>query len=149
MYKKIILVLAVLFMIGCTTSADHVDVMEDEMDDGMMDDSDAMMDDSMMEDLEETITFTLTGHNFAFEMEGEENPTLTVQEGDVVRIEFSSTSGFHDVVIDEFSAATKQVRPEDGMTYVEFVADASGTYEYYCSVGSHRAQGMVGTLIVE
>jgi len=34
-------------------------------------------------------------------------------------------------------------------TSVTFVADKTGTFEYYCSVGNHRAQGMVGKLIVE
>lgn len=37
----------------------------------------------------------------------------------------------------------------DGVTSVTFVADTLGTFEYYCSVGNHRAQGMVGNLVVE
>lgn len=94
-------------------------------------------------------TFVMTGENFKFVMNGEDNPTLTVQQGDRVRIEFSSTDGFHDWVVDEFSAATEKVRPEDGVTVVEFTADQAGEFEYYCSVGSHRANGMWGTLIVE
>ena len=32
---------------------------------------------------------------------------------------------------------------------VEFVASIAGTFEYYCSVGEHRAKGMKGNLIVE
>jgi plastocyanin len=65
----------------------------------------------------------------------------------VVRIEFTSTSGFHDWVIDEFDAATDRVR--DGETSsVTFVADQAGIFEYYCSVGSHRANGMHGRFIV-
>ena len=35
------------------------------------------------------------------------------------------------------------------MTFVEFTVDKTGTFEYYCSVGQHRANGMVGNLIVE
>jgi plastocyanin len=66
-----------------------------------------------------------------------------------VRIEFTALEGFHDWKVDVFDAATEKVRPENGMTSVEFVADAIGTFEYYCSVGQHRAQGMVGNLIVE
>jgi nitrite reductase (NO-forming) len=34
-------------------------------------------------------------------------------------------------------------------TSVEFVADKTGTFEYYCSVGAHRAMGMTGSLVVE
>jgi len=32
---------------------------------------------------------------------------------------------------------------------VTFVADKAGEYEFYCSVGQHRANGMVGKLIVK
>jgi len=32
---------------------------------------------------------------------------------------------------------------------VEFTADTPGEFEYYCSVGQHRANGQVGKLIVE
>jgi len=65
-----------------------------------------------------------------------------------VRIEFTSISGIHDWTVDEFFAATDRV--SDGeITAVEFVADKKGTFEYYCSVGRHRANGMKGSLVVE
>jgi plastocyanin len=82
-------------------------------------------------------------------MDGVDNPTLRVQQGDTVRIEFTSTDGFHDWVLDGFDAATERVRPDDEMTVVEFVADEVGTFSYYCSVGSHRQQGMEGIIVVE
>lgn len=91
----------------------------------------------------ESHTFTVTGTNFAFDV-----TEMRVKEGDTVTVNFEAAEGFHDWVIDAFDAATDQVRPGTP-TSVTFVADAAGTYEYYCSVGSHRAQGMVGTLIVE
>ena len=31
----------------------------------------------------------------------------------------------------------------------EFTADKVGSFEYYCSVGSHRSMGMKGVLKVE
>lgn len=95
-----------------------------------------------------TTTFVLTGENFKFLMDGVEAPELRVKQGDVVRIEFTSTSGFHDWIVDEFGAATERVRDGES-TFVEFVADQKGTFEYYCGVGSHRANGMKGNLIVE
>lgn len=98
---------------------------------------------------EPTQVFVLTGENFAFFINGVEAPDIRVKQGNLVRIEFTSTNGFHDWVIDEFNAKTEQVRPENGMTAVEFVADKTGTFEYYCSVGQHRANGMRGNLIVE
>lgn len=88
-------------------------------------------------------TFELTGRNFAFSQK-----EIRVNQGDTVRIVFSSTQGFHDWVIDEFNAATKRVNPNT-TTEVTFTADKTGTFEYYCSVSNHRQQGMVGTLIVE
>ena len=94
-------------------------------------------------------TFILTGENFKFVMNGIDNPDIKVKEGDTIRIEFSSMQGFHDWVVDEFDAATNQIRDTDEPTFVEFVADKKGTFEYYCSVGQHRANGMKGKLVVE
>ncbi len=86
--------------------------------------------------------FTVSGTNFAFEPS-----TITVNKGDNVRIVFKNTQGFHDWKIDEFGAATKQTgAPTEEV--LEFVADKAGTFEYYCSVGQHRAMGMKGTLVV-
>ncbi len=95
-----------------------------------------------------TATFKLTGENFKFLMDGKENPELRVKKGDRVRIEFTSTQGFHDWVVDEFNASTKQVWAVNS-TFVEFVADKKGTFDYYCSVGRHREMGMKGNLVVE
>ena len=79
-----------------------------------------------------------------------DNPDLKVKQGDKVRIEFTSSQGFHDWKIDEFSAATERVSDTDSKTVtVEFIADKKGTFEYYCSVGEHRLMGMKGNLIVE
>jgi plastocyanin len=104
------------------------------------------------QELEEAdITFTLTGKNFEYNNEeGESNPTLTVQEGDVVRIEYTTESGFHDFVIEEFEGATtEKVRSEAGTQTIQFTANKKGSFEYYCSVGSHKEQGMKGAFIVE
>lgn len=86
--------------------------------------------------------FTVTGKNFSF------SPTiLSVKKDDRVKITFKNTGGFHDFRIDEFSVASKQFR--GGQEEVlEFVADKVGSFEYYCSVGAHRATGMKGTLTV-
>lgn len=92
--------------------------------------------------------FVLTGENFKFVLDGEDNPEIRVNEGDKVRIEFISTSGFHDWVLEEFGAATAKVG-ENGETYVEFIAGEKGTFEYYCSVGAHRDNGMKGVFVVE
>ena len=85
----------------------------------------------------------VTGSNFKFD-----KSEIRVKAGDTVKIKFVNSQGFHDFVIDEFDVATKQTNgPSEEV--VEFVADKAGTYEFYCSVGQHRAMGMKGSLIVE
>ncbi len=87
--------------------------------------------------------FTIEGANFNFSVK-----EIKVNQGDTVQITFKNKDGFHDWVIDEFAAKTKQLTA-GGEETVEFVADKAGTFEYYCSVGQHRQNGMVGKLIVE
>lgn len=87
--------------------------------------------------------FTISGQNFSF------NPNkISVKKGDRVRITFNNTSGFHDLVIDGYGLATKQAQAPD-TEILEFTADKVGSFEYYCSVGSHRSMGMTGTLMVK
>lgn len=93
-------------------------------------------------------TFVVESSHLRFYIDGVENPEIKVKEGDRVRIEFSSEEGFHDFVIDEFGVATEKVSAGSSSS-VEFVADKKGTFEYYCSVGKHRANGMFGKFIVE
>lgn len=90
----------------------------------------------------QTKSFTVTGSNFSFTPS-----TLTVNKGDKVKITFVNSGGTHDFKIDEFSVATKKISG-GSRDVVEFTADKSGTFEFYCSVGSHRAMGMKGTLTV-
>lgn len=87
--------------------------------------------------------FTVTGKNFAFAP-----AAMTVNKGDRVRITFVNDSGTHDLVIDEFNARTKIIQGGAQET-IEFVADKTGSFEYYCSVGQHREMGMKGTLTVK
>ncbi len=88
-------------------------------------------------------TVAVSGKNFSF------TPNeIRVKKGDKVKINFTSTNGFHDWKVDEFQAATKRVNSGETAS-VEFTASKVGTFEFYCSVGSHRAMGMKGKLIVE
>jgi|SRR3989344_1919121 len=101
------------------------------------DDTDTTMDQSA------NATINLTAKNFEFSQK-----EIRVKLGDTVKVVLTSEQGFHDFVIEEFDAATEQIN-QGQTSEVTFVADQSGTFEYYCSVGSHRQMGMVGTLIVE
>ena len=89
-------------------------------------------------------SFEVSAANFAYSTK-----EIRVKKGDTVTINFQSTGGLHDWVVDEFEGArTDQVRPGT-KTSATFTADKSGTFEFYCAVGDHRAMGMVGKLIVE
>lgn len=73
---------------------------------------------------------------------------IRVKVGDRVKITLNSVSMMHDFTIDELNVKSATA-PAGQSTTVEFTADKAGTFEYYCSVGSHRAQGQIGKLIVE
>jgi len=87
--------------------------------------------------------FIISGQNFSF------SPSLiTVKKGDKVKITFKNTSGFHDFKIDEYGVATKQSK-SPYQEVLEFTANKVGSFEYNCSVGTHRTMGMKGTFKVE
>ena len=71
-----------------------------------------------------------------------------MNKGDRVKIIFKNTQGFHNFVIDRYGLATPQKQSPD-TEVLEFTADKVGSFEYYCAVGTHRQQGMRGTLLVE
>ena len=73
--------------------------------------------------------------------------TITARKGETVRVTFKNADGMHDWNIDECKVATKVIQAGQEET-IEFVADKIGTFEYYCSVGNHRAMGMKGTFTV-
>jgi len=73
--------------------------------------------------------------------------TMSVNVGDTVKITLKNVNGVHDLKIDEFNASTRVLNAGE-METITFVALKAGTFQYYCSVGNHRAMGMVGTLTV-
>ncbi len=95
------------------------------------------------ENMMEAEVITVEGANFKFLPD-----TITVKKGQKVQIMFKNVEGFHDFVIDEFDVRTAKLQA-GGEETVEFTPTEAGTFEYYCSVGTHRQMGMVGTLIVE
>ncbi len=91
----------------------------------------------------EVKTFNVSGKPYSF------TPSeIRVKKGDTVRIVFTNQQGTHNWVIDEFNARTNILQAGQSET-IDFLADKTGSFEYYCSVGNHRALGMKGTLIVE
>ena len=87
--------------------------------------------------------FTIEAKKFSF------TPSeIKVKKGETVKITLKNVEGVHNWKLDEFSAGTKNLQAGQEET-IEFVADKTGEFEYYCSVGNHRQLGMVGTLTVE
>ena len=87
--------------------------------------------------------FTITAKNFSLTPN-----TITVQKGDTVKITFVNSDGFHDFKIDEFNISTNKIST-DKQEIVTFVADKTGSFEYYCSVGNHKSMGMKGILSIK
>jgi VCBS repeat-containing protein len=90
-----------------------------------------------------TKEFTVNASNFTFDIK-----ELKVKKGDTVKLTLNNKEGFHDWRLDEFNANTKVLKAGETET-ITFVVNKTGTFEYYCSVGQHRAMGMKGNLIVE
>lgn len=88
--------------------------------------------------------FTVEGGNFFFKPN-----VLKVKKGEPVTITFKNTEGFHDFVIDGIAGAKTQRIQTGTSESITFTPDKAGSFEFYCSVGSHRQMGMKGTLTVE
>ena len=86
---------------------------------------------------------TVDGKNYAFTPS-----SITVHQGDTVKISFKDDEGFHNLVVDGYDVKTETIKAGN-ISSVQFVADKAGTFAYYCSVGNHREKGMEGKLIVQ
>lgn len=73
---------------------------------------------------------------------------IKLKVGEKVKIVMTSKDMMHDFIIDELGVKLPITKSGETNT-VEFTATKAGTFEYYCSVGQHRAQGQIGKLIVE
>ncbi len=87
--------------------------------------------------------FNVSGANFRFDPK-----IITVKKGDKVRIIFKPLDMQHDLDITDLGVDSP-VTVAGETSEIEFTASKAGQFEYFCSVGNHRANGMVGTLIVE
>ena len=71
---------------------------------------------------------------------------ISVNKGDIVRIKVTNIKGAHDFTLDEYGI--KKTTPLNQEVVIEFTADKSGEFIYYCSVFGHRQKGQWGTLKV-
>jgi len=83
------------------------------------------------------------------DIEGIVNPTLRVNDGDVVQISLVNNDGIdHDVVFPDFKAGTDRVNRKGASSVTVFRADKAGEHPYFCSLPGHRQAGMEGKLVV-
>jgi nitrite reductase (NO-forming) len=83
------------------------------------------------------------------DIEGIVNPTLRVNDGDVVQVSLVNNDGIdHDVVFPDFKAGTDRVNRKGASSVTVFRADKAGEHLYFCSLPGHRQAGMEGKLVV-
>lgn len=87
------------------------------------------------------ITVDMEAGNFFFSPS-----TIRASAGDTVNVQFLKNTGFHTFVIDEIGV---KFTVAEGETLSFTAPTEPGSYAYYCDIGSHRALGMEGTLIVQ
>jgi len=111
-----------------------------------------MMQDKSLEDMEpvksgQEADVTINMSNFKFSVE-----QIKAAPGETVTIKLTNSGGTHDFVIDELNIASKQIQTGEETVIsvtVPPTAQPGSEFEYYCSVGDHRQQGMVGVITVE
>jgi plastocyanin len=75
---------------------------------------------------------------------------LVIKAGEEITIKLNNLEGNHDLVIDELDTHSEHFKPgESGeMKFIAGKEHIGKTYEFYCSVGSHRVLGMVGNITI-
>ena len=87
--------------------------------------------------------FTIRESNFELDVK-----EIKVKQGDKVKITVINDKGFHNFAVPDFNVRTEMgSTPKEMM--LEFTADKSGEFPYFCEVIGHRNAGMEGKLIVE
>lgn len=94
------------------------------------------------EDKVQEITLEVQEYSFSKE-------SLTIKKGQKVRLTLVNKGKMsHDFVVERMNVTTELAGAGESVT-VEFTISDAGTYNFYCSVGNHRAMGMEGKLNVE
>ena len=87
---------------------------------------------------------TVEGDEYAFSPE-----SITVLAGEKIRLTFKNMGNLpHNFAIDELGVSTKTIAGGNSDT-IEFTAETTGTFAFYCSIAGHRQLGMEGELEVQ
>lgn len=75
--------------------------------------------------------------------------TLNFSTGDTVELTFKNEGTVsHNLTIQDLGLTTKTIAPGTSDT-IEFTVEKTGTYDFFCTVDSHEALGMKGTIVVD
>ena len=78
-------------------------------------------------------------------IDGVENPTLSANVGDTVRITLTAGDSVeHDVAFPDFNAQSEHIAGQGDTSTFEFVADKPGSFTYNCLLAGHKEAGMTG-----
>lgn len=88
-----------------------------------------------------TLKLDITSRNFAFTPN-----VIEAKAGEKIEVMFKENTGFHTFVIDEIDLK-HAIKAGEALVFT--APKEPGTYPFYCDVGSHRAMGMEGKLIVK
>ncbi len=95
---------------------------------------------------DEPADFTLELSSFEFTPN-----VIETEAGKTIKIKLVGEDIDHDFIIDGLEVRSPIIKRGQSKTVeVTIPADASGkSFEFYCGVGSHKEQGMIGTLKVK
>ncbi len=83
-----------------------------------------------------------------------EHPDVTVQQGETAHFLLVNSGRFpHTMTIDDVAGAKTLAAPADALGAgesgtLDAVFSVPGKYDFWCPVGTHREQGMIGTITV-
>ena len=121
--KKILIVLFLIALVGCTSTQP---ITQNQFTDGPVKE------------------LVIDSHNWDFTQSD-----VTINKGDRVRVKVTSSSGVHGVAIPAFGVATGAVGPGQEEV-IEFTADKSGSFDYFCNVPCGQGhRDMVRQIVVE
>jgi plastocyanin len=98
--------------------------------------------DTQVKDNTNSVQVNINGYNYRFE-----DNDIILKVGVPVTLTFTSQEGFHDLISDELGIATQRLNQGE-RDEIFITPEEIGEFEFYCSVGNHREQGMVGIIRV-
>ena len=90
------------------------------------------------------VTININGTEFEY------NPsTFTVKQGQTVEVVFRNVGSIaHNIRFGEWDVQTATISSGETAT-ITFTPEETGTFDYWCTIPGHRAQGMEGQITVE